>query len=313
MYGDLHQNVAKLLHLYGIKYNDLPDNESNGYQLIDALVALASKNDYILSLTASGDVLNIPIKIGKLKTGESFVCKAALDKPVDASTVKGTLDNSIKAAVFEGDFKSGDYVRVINNADNISFVRLVDYTNFETVAKALNFLQKATQAQEDSGTSEAVATTPKTNKTVFAKRVNGEDSDEYLATQEQNGLLSKEDKTILDNIGNARLRNTGYLSGLEVDGLPVGTSLVVNGDLNSAVIAQNTADGNIIRLTFKNAMDSTNYKLQTSVQSQGNMEIDNDIKPIVWKAISNNQADVYVEETGGGGQNLRIHFDVIQL
>jgi len=313
VYGDLHQTLAKLMSLAGIDYNSLPDNETNGYQLVEALTALASKNDFVLSLTASGNVLNIPVKIGKLKVNESFVCKAALDKPGNATTVKGTLDNATKAAVFTGDFKAGEYVRVINNADDVSFLRLVDTVNFEAIGQALFFLQKANQAQEDAGTLDVFATTPKINKNVFAKRVIGTLSAPYLATLTNNGLLSKEDKAIINGIGNARLRNVGSFSGLEVDGLPQGTNLVVDGDIQSAVITQNTSAGNVIRVTFKNAMDNTSFKINLSVQSQGNIELDNDIHPVVWKAISPTQADVYVEESKGNVQNLRIHLDIIQL
>ncbi|WP_300440714.1 hypothetical protein [Christiangramia sp.] len=313
VYGDIHQTLAKLMHLYDIKYNGLPDNETNGYQLIDALMALASKNDFILSLTATGDVLNIPIKIGKLKSGESFICKAALNKPATASTVKGTLDNSTKAAVFEGDFKAGEYVRVINNADNISFIRLADFTSFDAIAKFYNFLKKATQAEEDAGDIETAGTTPKSNKAVFSKRVNGTQSINYLASGTQNGLLSKEDKEILNNIGNSRLRNIGSYSGVEVDGTSVGQTFVVSGDITSARVVERTSNGEITRVQFKNAMDSLDYKLNLSVQSQGNIQIDNDIHPVVWKPFSKTEADIYTEETGAGAHNLKIHIDVIQL
>lgn len=47
VYGDLHQAIAKLMRLYGIIPSGLPDNEANGFQIVEALKALASKNDYI--------------------------------------------------------------------------------------------------------------------------------------------------------------------------------------------------------------------------------------------------------------------------
>ena len=37
VYGDIHVNKDKLMDLYGIESNGLPDNEANGYQIIEAL------------------------------------------------------------------------------------------------------------------------------------------------------------------------------------------------------------------------------------------------------------------------------------
>lgn len=312
VYGDIHQMLAKLMHLYKIKYNGLPDNEQNGYQLIEALTALASKNDYVIPLTSTGGVLSLQLKVGSLQTGESFIAKAAVDK-ADETTVKGSLDNITKAAVFSGDFKTGEYVRVINNADNVEFIRLVDVNNLSAVNKLLKFLQAATQTEEDAGTTEAAATTPKSNKAVFEKRVNGDQSADYLASEAKNGLLSKEDKKIINNIGQSRIRNCGYFAGLDSDGLSLGTSLVVGGDIDSATIIDRTSEGEIIRISFKNPMDSLDYKMNISVQSEGDIARDNDIKPVIWKSISKTQASVYIEETSGVTQNLKIHFDVIQL
>lgn len=310
VYGDLHQTFAKLMALNQIKYNGLPDNETNGYQLIEALVALASKNDFVLSLSTVSGKLIIPIKLGSLKVGESFIAKAAVDR-TDETTVKGSLDNAVKAAVFTDDFKTGEYVRVINNADDVEIIRLVDSANLSAVNTALKFLKAATQLQEDAGILDTVATTPKSNKTVFDKRVNGTLSASYLATAQQNGLLSKEDKIILNNLGQSRVRNIGAFSGLDADGGQ--DTFVVHGDIENASVVSRTTEGEIIRVRWKNAMDTSNYKLQISIQSQGNIEYDNDVHPIVWKYRSKTEADIYVEETYGNAQNLKIHIDVIQL
>ena len=311
VYGDLHQTFAKLMHLYKMKYNGLPDNETNGYQLIEALIALASKNDFIIPLTSSGGVLSIQLKVGSLKPGESFICKAAVAKG-EETTVKGSLDNVVKAATFTGDFKAGEYVRVINNADNVEFVRLVDVSNLEIVAKALKFLQAATQSEEDAGTSEAVSTTPKSNKAVFAERINGTQSNDYLASVERNGLLSKEQWAIINNIGNSRVRNVGFFAGLKPGGMAKNEVLVSDGDI-TAVVKDDGSDMTLVEITFANEMDNPNYKLHFSIQSQGFYDEDNNIRPIVWKPVSTTKADVYVEAYNGNPQNLKIYIDVIQL
>lgn len=313
VYGDFHQTFAKLMALAKITYNNLPDNEQNGYQLIEAIKALASKNDYIIPLTSAGGVLNMPVKISTLQAGESFIVKSAVDK-AEETTVKGTLDNTTKAATFFGSFKSGDYVRVISRENSIEFVRLVDSQNLSVVNTELKFLKAATQAIEDTGESEEAATTPKSNKSVFAKRVNGDQSADYLATEQKNGLLSKEDKAILNNIGNSRIRNIGSFSGVDVHGSATGTSYVTAGDVASAVIVEKTGGGEVVEVTFKNAMENQEFKLDISVQSQSaSMEVDNDIAVIVWKPMSTTKARIYIEESKGGVQNLKIHIDVIQL
>lgn len=312
VYGDLHQTLAKLMALYNISYNGLPDNETNGYQLVEALRALASKNDFVLPLTSTNGVLQIPIKIGALGINESFICKAAINKSTESS-VKGTLDNVTKTATFLEDFKTNDYVRVVNLEGSVLFIRMVDAFNADAIVAGLEYLKKASQSQENTGSADTVATTPKVNKVTFTRRVNGVDSGAYLATAANNGLFSKEDKTILDNIGGARIRNTGFISGIDVDSGNVNDPYSVGGDINSAVIQERTQNGNVIRAILKNAMSNTNYKLQISVESNGNIEQDNDIKPVVWRIISATEVRIYVEENESVVQNLKIHIEAIQL
>ena len=204
-YGDIHEFFAKAMRLYGIGYNGLPDNETNGYQLVEAIVSLASKNDFVLDLTTSSGVLNVPLKIGKLKVNESFILKAAVNKTTETN-IKGTLDNASKSITFLGDFKAGEYVRMINTASSVVLVRMVDSFNLATILDELAYLKAATQAEENAGTIVNKATTPLTNKVSFIKRVNGVDSENYLAkptgdVEERDGLLSHEDKKKIDDWG----------------------------------------------------------------------------------------------------------------
>lgn len=201
VYGDIHEAKDKLMRLYGINHNGLPDNEDNGYQLIDALIALASKNDFVLNLGESGDKLSVGVKLGKLKTGESFVLKSSINRG-SQTQIKGS-DNVLKTVDVVGNFKAGEYIRMINTDTDVVLVRMVDSFNFGAVADELNYLKKASQTEEDTGVSDLVATTPKVNKTAFEKRVIGVDSASYLAQPTgatgRNGLLSKEDKKKIDD------------------------------------------------------------------------------------------------------------------
>lgn len=312
VYGDIHQTLAKVMDLYNISYNGLPDNEQNGYQFIEALIALASKNDFILNLTATGGKLSLPVKIAPLKTGESFIAKASVDYN-EETEVRGSLDNSSKAVEVEGEFLTGEYVRIEVTSTKIRLVRIADAVSFVKMATDSNLLTAATQAEENTGTTEEKATTPKTNKSVFTRRVTGVESDNYLAGEENNGLLSKEFWAILNDIGNSRVRNVGSFGGFDVNDLPPGSSIATEGDITNAVKTATVGSGDLIEVTFANAMDNTKYKLHCSVQSQGTIGRDNDIRPIVWKPISTNTAQILVEGTDSGVQNIKIHLDVIQL
>ena len=203
VYGDLHETFAKLMRLYELNYNGLPDNEANEYQLVKALEALASKNDYVLDLTVSQGEMFVPLKISKLKENESFILKATFDRAAE-TVIRGSLDNTNKTVTFLGNFKTGEYVRMINTGATVVLVRMVDFHNVGSIIEDLGYLTKASQAEEDAGTIETKATTPKTNKTAFVERINGGDSSSYLAkplgdVDEKNGLLSKEDKKKIDD------------------------------------------------------------------------------------------------------------------
>ena len=314
IYGDLHQTFAKLMALYGISYNDLPDNETNGYQLIDALRALPSKNDFLLNITSVSNVLQVPLKLGSLGNGECFVCKASVAKGTQTQ-IKGTLDNVTKGVAFYGSFKADEYVRVINFPLSVVIVREVDITNFVQIADEYNYLKKATQTQENAGKIETAATTPKTNKTAFIKRVNGTDSDSYLASPSQNGLMSKEDKVIINGIGAPRVRNVGYFAGLDINQFTPGTTFAVGGDIVSATLISTSfaGFGSEIDVVFDHTMDNHNYKLHFSLQSQGSMDHDNNLLPVVWKPVSTTKAKLFFEEINHTTQNLKVHIDVIQL
>jgi hypothetical protein len=139
VYGDIHTNKDKLLDLYGIDANGLPDNETNGYQYIDALRALASKNDFILPLTNNAGVLSVPIKLGFMVENEQVICKAGFDLGVQTE-IKG-LDASTFSFTSNGSFKTNEYVRLIKTSSGIQLVILADY--IPNLANRLNDIESA--------------------------------------------------------------------------------------------------------------------------------------------------------------------------
>ena len=64
----------------------------------------------------------------------------------------------------------------------------------------LLFIKKASQAEENAGAIDTVATTPLVNKVTYALRTIGADSINYLATAIRNGLYPKEHFAIVDGL-----------------------------------------------------------------------------------------------------------------
>ena len=308
--GDIHEFFDKLLRLYGITHNGLPDNEENGYQTIDALKGLANKNDYAYDLASISDVLTLPLKVGKLNVNEMFTVKASQDKGIE-TTLRGTLDNITKSVTIIGDYLTGDYLRVINTASTITIIRLADYSNFEVIATELGFLQKATGAEVIAGVIDTKALTPESFLEAFAEYVLGAESDNFLVTQTNNGLMSEEDKLKLDNLIGDSDRYGSVLVG-NVDSGSVGDSYPVSGGFSTAILNQRTANGDVIEVTLTDAMTTDNYTVTPSVESLGNIENDNDLKPVVWKKISTTKFRFYVEDPSQTTQNIKLHFDIKQ-
>jgi hypothetical protein len=189
---------------YNIVPNGLPDSEQNGFQIIEAMIALASKNDYVYPITSVASVLELPIKIGLMKTDESIICKSNVNLTTETQ-IKGS-DGLSLAFTNIGVFKTNEYVRLIKTASGIVLIRLADSVSLDAMVNDFSYLKKASQAEEDAGTIDTKATTPKVNKVTFVKRVNGLDSPNYLAKptgdpDEKNGLLSSADKKKIDDIG----------------------------------------------------------------------------------------------------------------
>ena len=282
VYGDLHEMKDELMRLAGLAYNNLPDNVENGYQLVEALAHLASKNDFIQSLSGTATQYSVNLRLSKLKLNESFIFKSTIAKG-SQTTIIGS-DNASKNVTVVGDFLPNEYVRAIYLGTSISLVRLVNSGNFLTVASNLGLLLKSSQAEEDAGTVDNVATTPLKNKTTFAERVNGNQSNTYKASASVNGLMSKEDYVKLAGLVNTS-RNGTVLFG-DIGGGSVGQNVVVTGDIQSASILERGSGRSVIQVTLATAMPTSNYVIQITTESLGNIEWDNDVKPPVYNILS---------------------------
>ena len=201
VYGDIHEVFAKLMRLYGIPYNNQPDSETNGYQYVEALRALASKNDFVLDINSTGGKLSVPIKLTSMLPNEQVVCKAVVNKNAETEILGS--DGVSRAVTFIGDFKASEYVRLINTATTVVLVRMVDSVNLDSAITELEFLKAASTAEEITGSLNDKATTPEGNLLAFVERVNGSASNGALAMANiRNGLLSATDKARIDALAN---------------------------------------------------------------------------------------------------------------
>ncbi len=312
VYGDIHEAKDKLMRDYGIAYNGLPDNVTNGYQLVDALVALASKNDFILNLTDVSGVINVNVKLGFLKTNESFIAKSGFNKGAQ-TVIKGT-DGATKSITFIGDFKTNEYVRMINTGSGVTLIRLVDSVNADTFINELGYLKKATDAEVIAGVLNNVAVTPESFKAAFTDYVNGTNSDDYLATALRDGLLSKEDKVILNGLDNP-VKNVGGFSGLDVGGGTVGATYPVFGDIVSATKEFSSADASVIKLVLANTMDDTDYFVRVHLKSEtsGAPSFERTVLVPSTKEYTTTSFEFQIREIESVTQNLRVFFEVVKL
>lgn len=309
--GDFHQMLEKLMRLYDIIPNGLPDNELNGFQLIQALSALASKNDYIYPLTTNGnDTLSIDIKLHLMKENEFLVCLASTDKTTE-NLIKGS-DATTFAVTYSGNFKANEYVKVVKTGAGVSIIRVADWNSLSAMASELGFLKKASQAQENAGAVDTVATTPLVNKITYTLRTIGADSVNYLASIARNGLYPKEHFAIVASLGVNAVRNVGYFEALDVGGGSLG-ALAVSGDISSAIVTNTGGGYSIIRCIVNNTMTDTNYEVQASLQSLGTMSADNTVLAPVYKIINATTFDISFRETSNAAQSIRVRLRVIKI
>ena len=311
VYGDIHSTISRLMRAYGIVPNGFPDNETTGYQIIESLIALASKNDYVLGLTTNSVVLSVPVKLNSMVLGESLVCKSGIDLSAE-TTIKGS-DNVVFSFSKFGDFKTGEYVRLVRTSGGIDLIRLGDSVSINAMVSDLFFLKKASQAQEDSGALDTVATTPLVNKTAFTKRVNGIDSPIYLASASKNGLMSIAHFNQL-NIAN-KTRNVGSIYPVDVNGGTVGATYSVGGDIISATITAANSDVSVIRIVLRNTMTDNNYFVRISLESQGADTVyDRNLLSPIFKVDSENSFYLVIREVEPRGvQNLKIHLEAVKI
>ena len=311
VYGDIYQALLKVKRLSGIIENGLPDNETNGFQLVDALRELASKNDILQSISTDATTLSVTAKLNPMLTNETLICKANANYTAEAQ-IQGT-DGTIYALTVVGSFKTNESVMLIKTGVGVTLIRVADAVSLDSMVSEFLYLKKASQAQEDAGAVDTVATTPLVNKVTFAKRVNGVDSATYLATALINGLYPKEHFAIVAALGASPTKNIGWFSGFDPGAGTVGANLPVSGDITNAEIVQVSSGVTVVECTVANALSSTDFEVQMSVESQSTFLQDTTVYVPLFKVINTTTFQVGMREPGSFTQNIKIHCRTIQL
>jgi hypothetical protein len=322
--SDIYETFDKILRQSGQTYNNNFDNETNGYQFVKGFIALASKSDYILTVTTAAGVLQIPTALGILQANEKLICLAAADLGAE-TTIIGN-DSVTKTISASKPYKNGDYLMLINNGGNIAIVQWITGDNLNVAVAANAFLKATTNTVELAGTATGSATTPASNLYAFQQRVNDPtNAAPYIATSSQPGLLSIALFNLINNFVNP-VKNVGWFSGVDPGGGTVGASAPVSGDITSAVIqsiepvSAPYGGSTTYLVTIANGMTSgvvgtpgTNYFVRMMVRSEGTMNTDNNIYCPVFRPISPTTFLFSLQEGIAGTQNLKIHCEVVQI
>lgn len=315
VYGDIHEFFSKMMRLYGISYNGLPENEQNGYQLIEALIAVASKNDYVLNLTQSNNVMALPLKIGKLKVGESFIVKSSFNNNNNQTTVRGTLDNVVRNVSFVGSFKQGEHLRATVTSSGLTFTRMVDAFNLDLFSTELGYLKSASGAEVIAGILDNKAVTPESFLEAFAEYVLGQNSDNFLADATRNGIYKKEHFAIVENLGAPKTRNTGVFGPFDINdsNFNNGTIIPSSGQVASVTRTDGISNGDVFQVVVNNAMDNNSYFVRAYIESLGTFNFDNKVWPLVFKVVNTTTFQLYLQESSSQLQSIKVHFEVVQI
>lgn len=226
VYGDIHEFFARVMNLSGTAYNGLPDNITNGYQLVEAFSFLANKNNFIYTLTSVGGILNIDLKLSKLKTDEFLICKSSFNLGAETQ-IKGS-DGVVFPALAESSFKDLEFVRLVKTNGGFIITRLADNRSLDAMTSELLYLKKASYAQEIAGVSDLVATNPLSNILAFVERVNGASSAFSLANSLRNGLYPKEHFTIVEGLTDlVKIKTVSLLGWVKDRKYPLAHGIVV--------------------------------------------------------------------------------------
>lgn len=312
--SDHFEFFDKLMRQAGLTFNTEFDNEVNGYQLVQACSALASKSDYILPLTTSSGVLQIPTALQILQLNEKLVCQAGANLTTE-TTIKGTGPTALNVTRTSV-WKNGDYLLLIKISGGVQIIRLVTADNLDVITSENAYLKASSDVTELAGTATDSATTPESNLYAFTQRVTDPtEAAPFLATGSTPGLLSAADKTAIDGFISP-VKNVGTFSGVNPGNGTIGSFAPRSGDVTTAQVSSvesGSPGSTTFLVTVANAMSGTNYFVRSSIQSAGTMNFDNDIGGCVYSPQSSTTFLWSLQALISSSKSLIINIEVVQM
>jgi hypothetical protein len=322
--SDIWEFFDKLMRLADISFNNDFDNEVNGYQYVQAAIALASKSDYVRALATSGGVLNLDTKLGILQTNEKLLALASSDYAAETDITGTDSPLVTKTIIITQQWKAGDYLLLVNTPGGIEIKQLVTGDNINLIVGANNYLKAANNLTTLAGISTAAAVTPASLLYAFQERISDPleiESAPYEASATQPGILSIALFNQIANFTNA-VKNVGWFSGVDPGAGTIGAFATRSGNILSAqitAVAPGSGGSTTYRVVVDNAMDMSagkGYFVRMMVQSEGTLELDNDVCVPVFKVVNSTTFDFSISEANTGvasAQNLKIHCEVVQI
>jgi len=313
--SDLWMFFDKLMRQASLSYNGDFDNEGNGYQYVDALIALASKSDYVLSLTSVSGVLNLNTRLGILQDNEKLLAVAAADY-VAETQIKGTDSPVVtKSIIITQQWKAGDYLLLVNTGAGVKIIQQVNGDNINVIVAANNFLKAANNAVTLTGSATNSAVTPASLLYAFQQRLNdATNAAPFVASASQPGILSIALYNQLVAAVNP-VKNVGTFSGVNPGNGTIGSFATRTGNVTTAEIIGVEAGvpgSTTFLVTFANAIAGT-YFVRSSMLSDGTITLDNDILCPVWKRVTSTTFQWSLQAGVASSKSLTIFIEVVAV
>lgn len=117
IYGDVLMNLYRILELTNVTPNDIEDNKTTQFQLVEALKKLPnSLNDIEQVLTLSGTVWSVPFDLSILPNKYFFIARAS-DNYTSGTTFKGT--GATEYNFTSSGFNASDELLIIIDSSNV--------------------------------------------------------------------------------------------------------------------------------------------------------------------------------------------------
>lgn len=199
LYGDKHQFFEKLMDLAGITPNGQPENETNGYQLVDALFAFANKNNLSHNVLKSGSNLTLALKLDPLKINEIIIGVAQFNYTNETKIIGSDASATLYNLNVKGSFLNGDYLLIRKTSTGFDVESLATYS----VLRNENFPEiKKEENNSAANTIFDIATTTQFTYTTYVRRSGNSVTVEGIISTGANAILI--DEAVLE------IKNTLY-------------------------------------------------------------------------------------------------------